>query len=73
MKLGYFQPPTATPGTYHATLKTVNAYTGTKYQSDRLEPILQLVWEIETDSGVMNMTDLVRIPRDEQGMPQVAD
>ena len=64
---------TLEPGGYIATLEAVNAYTSNKYQSDDLEPLLQLTWQVETDEGKASISDLVRVPRNNKGAPVITE
>lgn len=74
MQFTYNPDSTIEPGTYVAQLKALNAYTGTRYQSEDIEPLLQFVWEVQTTDGLINLTDLVRLLLARNtGLPFIAD
>jgi len=74
MKIGYTELAQMKPGAYEATLKTIHAYTGTKYGTDDvLEPLLKFIWSVDDGEEQHEISDLVRIPRDPSGAPVVAD
>ncbi len=73
MKFDVASSITLEPGGYLATLEAVNAYTSNKYQSDDLEPLLQLTWSVETDDGKAGISDLVRVPRNKSGAPVITE
>lgn len=74
MQFTYNTVSTIEPGTYVAQLTALNAYTGTRYQSEDIEPMLQFLWEVQTSDGYMRITDLVRLPLARNtGLPFIAD
>lgn len=63
------------PGVHQAVLVHVDIYLMNKYQSGEVEPCLVLTWYFgdDTNGNAVTLTDIVRIPRDRNGLPTLND
>lgn len=63
------------PGVHQAALAHADAYVMNKYPSDDVEPCLVLTWDFgdDTNGNAVTLTDIVRIPRDKNGLPMLND